>query len=72
MFGYAADPEKATKLGSFGRDGHRRRPGHLAALMDADYAVVLFDSSPYGRFLELTCGWRPLYKGRDGWLFRLR
>lgn len=72
MFGYAADPEKATKLGSFGRDGRRRRPGHLAALMNADYAVVLFESNPYGRFLELTCGWRPLYKGRDGWLFRLR
>lgn len=72
MFGYAFDPEKATKLGHFARDGRRRRPGHLAALMDADYAVILFDSNSWGRFLELTCGWRPLYKGKDGWLFRLR
>ena len=71
MFSYAYDPEKTEELGRFGRDGRRRRPGKLAALMDADYAVVVFDTNVVGRFLERS-GWRPLYRGKDGWLFRLR
>ena len=71
MFSYAYDPERTEELGRFGRDGRRRRPGKLAALMDADYAVVVFDTNVVGRFLERS-GWRPLYRGKDGWLFRLR
>ena len=71
MFAYASDPEKAVKLGRFARDGRRRRPEALAALMDADFAVVVFQSNRMGYFLERS-GWRPLYRGWDGWLFRLR
>ncbi len=72
MFAYAYDPEKAEKLGNFARDGRFRRPEALAALMNADYAVILFEKNSFGKFLELNCGWCPVYKGKDGWLFRLK
>lgn len=72
MFAYAADPERTAELGQFGRNGKRQPPERLGALLDADYAVVLFEKNPCGQFLERTCGWRPVYKGADGWLFRLR
>ena len=70
MFGYAFDSAKASAIGSIAADGKRRSPSELHAITGADYAVVLFENNYCGRFLKL-CGWRPLYKGKDGWIFKL-
>ena len=71
MFGYAFDSAKVSAIGSIAADGKRRSPSELHAITGADYAVVLFENNYCGRFLTL-CGWRSIYKGRDGWIFKLR
>ena len=70
MFGYAFDSAKVSAIGSIAADGKRRSPSELHTLTGADYAVVLFENNYCGRFLTL-CGWRPLYQGKDGWIFKL-
>lgn len=71
MFGYAYDSAKVSAIGSIAVDGKRRSNSELRAITGADYAVVLFDDNYCGKFL-IRCGWRPLYKGKDGWIFKLK
>lgn len=74
MFGYAYAPDRISVIAKLTLNRIRREPSTvLSKAADAEYAVVLFrDRNHLGNYFERTCGWKVLYLGPDGWVFKLK
>ncbi len=73
MFSHAFDPGKTGLLGDASSAKRVIRPSEMRSVMNANFAVLIGERrDAIGFFLVRRCGWRLLYRDKDGWIFYLR